>query len=71
MLTFVELKPDLFQCPLCRCEYRGPENGFLVFFKALLGYEDKEKSKYFHIVLVFGGKLGNMFPPPLFFKKKS
>lgn len=48
----------------------GPENGFLVFFKALLGCGDKEKSEYFHIVLVFGGKLGNLFPP-FFFKKKS
>lgn len=43
-----------------------PENGFLVFFKALLNYGDKQ-SGYFHIVLVCGGKLGNLF---LILKKK-
>lgn len=33
---------------------------FVIFFKALLSYGDKE-SEYFHIVLVLGGKLGNLF----------
>lgn len=47
----------------------GPENGFLVFLKASLGYGDKQ-SEYFHIVRMFCGKLGNLFPP-LFFKEKK
>ena len=48
---------------------RVPENGFLVFLKASLGYGDKQ-SEYFHVVLVFCGTLGNLFPP-LFFKGKK
>ena len=49
----------------------APENGFLVFFKALLDYGDKETTRIFHIVhIVFGGKLGNLFPPFFFLRKK-
>lgn len=36
------------------------KNSFSVFFKALLSGGDKQ-SEYFHVVLVFGGKLGNLF----------
>lgn len=66
--TFVELGPELFQCVL-EVGTGVPENGFLVLLKASLGYGDKQ-SEYFHIVLAFCGKLGNLFPS-LFFKKKK
>lgn len=58
--------------PFLEVHSRGPENGFLVLFRFLrfcLVMEIKIQSEYFHIVLGFGGKLGNLFPP--FFKEKK
>lgn len=40
---------------------------FLFSLRLCLVVEIKKQSEYFHVVLVFGGKLGNLF---LFLKKK-
>lgn len=45
--TFVELGLELFQYPLVYVGTGVPENGFSVFFKALLSYGDKETIRIF------------------------
>lgn len=61
--TFVELGLELFQYPLIMWAQECQKMAFLFSLRLCLVMEIKKQSEYFHVVLVFGGKLGNLFLP--------
>lgn len=58
------LGQSYFNAILSKCGYgsaRKKKKGFLVFLRLCLVMEIKKQAEYFHVVLVFGGKLGDLF----------